>query len=267
MQIHTVGEALCQWLAIHSVGRKPRSQEFNREIHGVVIEQWPGPLNASPASVTPQLVTTFAARVQRYCPSRWNAMVSAVRFLTPVGKVLKFRPLKSKERPLYTQEQFTKLLAEVDTRPRSHAGLVVRFLSRTGLRINEARQLLLSDVLTDRFLLRGSTTKNGKPRVVPFIDDVALIVERLKAIGDGERVLPQASCKRALATACERAGLPRLTHHDIRHLFTTRCIECGVDLPTIARWLGWADDGVELFRRYFHLLDEHSRRMAARVRI
>jgi hypothetical protein len=31
-------------------------------------------------------------------------------------------------------------------------------------------------------------------------------------------------------------GLSKLTHHDLRHLFATRCIESGVDIPTVARW-------------------------------
>jgi integrase len=61
--------------------------------------------------------------------------------------------------------------------------------------------------------------------------------------------------------------LNRISHHDFRHLFATRCIESGVDLPTVARWLGHQDGGALLSRTYFHLVDEHSRRMAARVRI
>ena len=80
-------------------------------------------------------------------------------------------------------------------------------------------------------------------------------------------MLPQAECKRSLDAACERAGVPHLSHHDFRHLFATRCIQSGVDLPTVARWLGHRDGGALLAKIYFHLADEHSQAMAARVRI
>ena len=80
-------------------------------------------------------------------------------------------------------------------------------------------------------------------------------------------MLPQAECKRSLQQACKAAELPRLSHHDFRHLFATRCIQSGVDIPTVARWLGHSDGGALLQRTYFHLVDEHSRKMAERVTI
>jgi hypothetical protein len=33
-------------------------------------------------------------------------------------------------------------------------------------------------------------------------------------------------------------GMARITHHDLRHFFATVCIESGVDIPTVSRWLG-----------------------------
>jgi hypothetical protein len=47
----------------------------------------------------------------------------------------------------------------------------------------------------------------------------------------------------ALTRACKEIGIPKLTHHDLRQLFATRCIESGVDIPTVARWLGHKDGG------------------------
>jgi len=37
--------------------------------------------------------------------------------------------------------------------------------------------------------------------------------------------------------------MARITHHDLRHLFATTCIEAGVDIPTVSRWLGHQDGG------------------------
>lgn len=90
--------------------------------------------------------------------------------------------------------------------------------------------------------------------------------ERLRRITGGTgRVLPQSSIRTALKTACRRQGLRSLSCHDFRRLFATRCIECGVDIPTAARWLGHQDGGALLGRVYFALMDPHSRAMAGRV--
>jgi integrase len=60
-------------------------------------------------------------------------------------------------------------------------------------------------------------------------------------------------------------GMERITHHDLRHLFATRCIESGVDIPTVSRWLGHRDGGALAMRTYGHLRDQHSTEMAQRV--
>jgi integrase len=66
-------------------------------------------------------------------------------------------------------------------------------------------------------------------------------------------------------SAAKRVGMKRITHHDLRHLFATRCIESGVDIPTVSRWLGHKDGGALAMRVYGHLRDQHSVTMAQRV--
>ena len=56
-----------------------------------------------------------------------------------------------------------------------------------------------------------------------------------------------------------------ITHHDLRHLFATRCIESGVDIPTVSRWLGHKDGGALAMKVYGHLRDQHSVEMAQKV--
>jgi integrase len=61
-------------------------------------------------------------------------------------------------------------------------------------------------------------------------------------------------------------GIKRLSHHDLRHLFATICIESGVDIPTVAKWLGHKDGGVLALKTYGHLRNEHSQAMAKKVK-
>jgi integrase len=61
-------------------------------------------------------------------------------------------------------------------------------------------------------------------------------------------------------------NIHRITHHDLRHLFATRCIESGVDNPTVSRWIGHCDGGALAMKTYGHLRREHSAAMALKVR-
>lgn len=262
-----MGTVLARWLAIHSLGRKPRSVEFNVEIHRRIVEQWAGALNAPAENVSVSQVMTCAGRLSHYCPARWNAIVGALKCLAPAAAgELRRRPLRAKERPTVSAADFGRLLEELGKARRSRGALVVRFLALTGLRINEARQVEWGHVLGDCICIPPTVTKNGRPRVVPFLPGIRELLEQLRLVSPGAgRVLPQKACKTALLSACRRTGLPALAHHDFRHLFATRCIESGVDVPTVARWLGHSDGGALLAKRYFHLMDDHSRRMAAKV--
>jgi site-specific recombinase XerD len=49
------------------------------------------------------------------------------------------------------------------------------------------------------------------------------------------------------------------------HLFATPCIENGVDIPTVSRWLGHQDGGALCMKTYGHLRDEHSTNEAKKV--
>ena len=60
-------------------------------------------------------------------------------------------------------------------------------------------------------------------------------------------------------------AIPRITHHDLRHLFATVGIEAGIDIPTVSRWLGHKDGGALAMKTYVHLRREHSVAQALKV--
>jgi integrase len=73
-------------------------------------------------------------------------------------------------------------------------------------------------------------------------------------------------CQSAIDTACKKLGVARITRHDLRHLFATRCIESRVDIPTVSRWPGHKNGGALAMKVYGHLRDSHSTAMAQKVR-
>jgi len=113
-------------------------------------------------------------------------------------------------------------------------------------------------------------TKGGEGwRRVPMIPDARAIFERLRAERSHEsldgKVFQVSECQKALDRALKKIGAHRIVHHDLRHLFATRCIESGVDIPTVSRWLGHKDGGALLMKTYGHLRREHSQAQAAKV--
>jgi integrase len=102
-----------------------------------------------------------------------------------------------------------------------------------------------------------------------MISEMRQLLERLKqAAGMTDpdtKVMKVRECQLAMNTATAKLGLPHLTHHDLRHLFATRCIESGVDIPTVSRWLGHKDGGALAMKVYGHLRDQHSAAMASKV--
>jgi len=212
-------------------------------------------------------VLAFAQDVDFYSPSMWNGLVSALKSFTAHGGLLKRRAMRSRALVPPGQSQFLVLLDECDASERSKAGLVVRFLALTGMRISEARGLKWQHFKADCIELPPELTKNGKPRSIPLLAGLSDVLSSLKVLGEGQHVLPRQNPRKALENACARAGLQKLSPHCFRHFFATRCIESGVDVPTVARWLGHQDGGALLAKTYFHLLNDHSRHMAAKVLI
>jgi integrase len=147
-------------------------------------------------------------------------------------------------------------------------------LAYTGCRKGEAAQITWQDVDFDagEIDVRGdpeTATKNWTVRRVPLIPDARALFKRMRSERADEplnaRVFRVGECQKALDRACKNVGAERITHHDLRHLFATRCIESNVDIPTVSRWLGHKDGGALAMKTYGHLRREHSIAQAQRV--
>lgn len=155
---------------------------------------------------------------------------------------------------------------------------LVRFMAYSGARQAEAGKAVIGDDRGTYLILHGTKTKTSRDRSLPM--NAALrglldrIMERRKeearwmnepTPGPGEPLLKVREGQKSLDRACRALKLPRLTHHDFRHLFATRCLECGVDPKTVADWLGHADGGVLVLKTYGHVRPEHAAAAAAKV--
>ena len=197
------------------------------------------------------------------------------------------RGLKAPDRPRKPKLPESSTLEAVFTEIESvggrgvEAAIFCRFLAYTGCRRGEAARVRWNDVDTARGIIRVAGTKTeAAEREVPIIPAAKTLLERIEerrkasatiAI-DGEPYVDPASAvlavkeaQKSLTRACEKVGCPRLTHHDLRDAFATACVEAGVDVPTVAAWLGHADGGALLMKTYAHHRRAHSVTQAAKV--
>lgn len=145
---------------------------------------------------------------------------------------------------------------------------VTEFASLTGLRWGELAALRVSDVVdtplpavvvsrskSDGYAVKA--TKSGKSRRVPLTDRAAEIAEAHIRGRDGAAplfpaprggVMSEANYKRAVLWD-ETSGGHRF--HDLRHTAATRWLQAGIDVKTVATWLGHSSAAVSL-RIYAH---------------
>ena len=269
---------------------KPRSKDYRKERIAALLRSWPGLEEMDVRKITKNDCLLWATDYgKKASPSNFNNTVGTLRMILDIAveagaryenpaRFIKKARLRGKELHLPDQDQFLRLaqnIAQVNKRYSKDCADLVRFLAFGGFRKGEAAQITWADCDFEKreIAVRGDPetgTKNWSVRRVPMIPDMQALLERLRAGRKdepaSERVMRVRECQVALTRACERLKIARITHHDLRHLFATLCIESGVDIPTVSRWLGHKDGGALAMRVYGHLRDQHSVNMAQRVR-
>jgi integrase len=268
---------------------KPRTKEYDGQRLVALLKSWPGLKEKLIRDVTKTDCLNWAMKYgSSASPSAFNHTQATLRALLEIGcevgarydnpgRFIKRASERSKQLVLPTPEQFERFVTEIENAgsgfSQSCADLV-RFLAFGGFRKSEAANITWGDVDVEKgeILVRGDAltgTKNWSVRRVPMIPDMKRLLERMRGERPeaqiGDRVMQVRECQKAMNRAANIVGMARITHHDLRHLFATRCIESGVDIPTVARWLGHKDGGALAMRVYGHLRDHHSVSMAQRV--
>jgi integrase len=265
-----------------------------------LLKTWPELPTLDARRVTPKACKEWAAKALRIgtgfvapnaktvrtgmSPSAFNKCVEVLRalfeiakengaaYLNPAAEVDRAK-VGPKRFDLPTVGQFHAIvatIADAGARQSKDCADMVRVLAFSGARLQEAAALRWSSVDQTHNRITIPGTKSGSSyRTIPIFPPlIALLVELKKRRGPepGDApILRVRECKGALTSACKAVGIKRLTHHDLRHLFATRCIETGVDIPTLSRWLGHSDGGALAMRVYGHLTQEHSQKEATKV--
>jgi integrase len=287
----TFGEAA----AIHlqnlddSLNIKERTRDYWREVLAALLKSWPNLNDMEIRKITQTDCKKWAtAYAKEASATRYNNTLSILRHVLNVAieaGVLYSNPaatakrvkVRAKHISLPTTDKFNALVAEMragHSRDSQNCADLAQGFAFTGCRKGEASEIEWRDLDFDasELVVRGDTTtgtKNWEVRRVPLIPDARALFRRMRSERPDEplnaKVFRVSECQKSLDRACKKVGADRLTHHDLRHLFATRCIESGVDIPTVSRWLGHKDGGALAMKTYGHLRREHSVAQAQKV--
>ncbi|MDQ6912067.1 MAG: site-specific integrase [Verrucomicrobiota bacterium] len=272
-----------------NVSLKPRSKDYREMMISFIRRSWPALMETDVRKVTEGDCENWLMRYQRqYAPTVVNnsigtlravfdeAIRAGARFNNPVAKLSRVK-VRAKRLELPSRDQFLRFVEEIRTagaRQSKDCANLVRFLAYSGVRIGEARFVTWADANLGRRELhvRGdpeTATKNGETRYVPMIPELEQMLTELRKERSEEpgsaTIMRVFECQNSMTHAAEKIGMKRITHHDLRHLFATICIESGVDIPTVSRWLGHKDGGALCMKTYGHLRQDHSFAQAQRV--
>lgn len=272
-----------------SASLKPSSKRYRAMLVEFIRRSSPSLFAMDSRKTTERDCEDWLQRYQRkYSPSVVNNSIGTLRAIfdeairagsrySNPAVTLQPAKIRAIPRELPSRQQFGRLVDEIRSagaRQSADCANLVRFLAYSGLRIGEARYVTWGDVDFQRRVLRvrghpETGTKNGHTRFVPLIPVLEQLLTEIRTSRSLEQpataVMRVFECRLSLTHAAERIGIRRMTHHDLRHLFATVCIESGVDIPTVSRWLGHKDGGALCMRTYGHLRDDHSAAQAQRV--
>jgi integrase len=275
---------------------KEGAKVYRRKCIEALLKSWPELESTPVAKVSKDDCLNWAARIAAskpgkdgvwqapgYSPTVYNNTVGTLRMILDVAvekgarannpaRHIGKKRIVQRELVLPSPDQFTRFVDAVGSAgawcSRKCANFI-KFLAYGGFRKTEAAHVTWADCNFGDGQIRVRVTKNGKARSVPMIPDMKTLLEGIKADRlnpkESDPVIAVRECQKAMDNAAKKIGMKRITHHDLRHLFATRCIESGVDIPTVSRWLGHLDGGALAMKVYGHLRDQHSAKMAQQL--
>jgi len=203
------------------------------------------------------------------------------------------KPKKNFTPHIYTQKELDNIFEACDNLECNYIGrdslyivmpALVRFLFGTGVRIGEALDLKVNDINLAHNYLALRDTKNGKERLLPFSESLAMVLKQYLKHRDRVNPLKQKifffttargrKCNsqqiyKVFRKVLDDAGIPfKGGHygprvHDLRHTFAVKSlvnmIANGTDvycsLPVLSTYLG--HQSLEATNQYVRLTAEH----------
>lgn len=156
-----------------------------------------------------------------------------------------------RRRRILSVAEESRLLAECN----AHLKPVVIFGLETGLRYSELVALRWRALDLEGKTVLVEHAKSRKTRVVPLTARAITTIRALPRRGPDDSVFGYVNFLDSFIAAARRAGIPEVRPHAMRHSYATRCLEAGVDLVVLQRWLGHSS--LTQTQIYTHVMRRH----------
>jgi integrase len=187
---------------------------------------------------------------------------------------------KADEMPIWTQEQYERFSSEIQ---KSSVKLAFDILFYTGMRSGELLALTPADILPtkridinknyakvkgEELFLIPKTSKSKRCISIPdfLYDDIQSYISKLYGIQSGDRIFyfTKSALDKEIGRVAEKAGLPPITVHGLRHSHASMLIEMGFSPLEIADRLGHESVKTTL-DTYSHLYPDKDNELAGRL--
>lgn len=195
---------------------------------------------------TVQLELSLVSAVFNVAKRDWSIPVE-----NPVTHIRKPKLPRSRERRLTVDEE-SRLLAAAQKSKATALSACIILAIETGMRRGEIVSLTWEDVDFETGVVTLHDTKNGDRRTVPLSEAAEAAIHSLpRSLHGGPLTSFHDSngLGAAFRRACERAGIPNLRFHDLRHEAASR-LAPKMPVATLAKVMGWRT--LQMAMRYYN---------------
>ncbi len=259
-------------------GAASETKRYKDQLVTAIIDEWPNP-EQSLRDITRKDCENWSEKFRdRFGYSRFNGGLQTLRaVLNDAGcdvvallKNIEFKPVRPKKAVIPSRADIHKIIAAMGKLVRKKSHLIAKLIVQSGMRSKEVKASRVEHIewSSNRLKILGAKGKGDEPKIryLPINPSLADTLREIVGERTSGLLFEPQSIQKSLTSACKTVGVPRISPHDLRDVFTTTCIESGVDFHTLAGWLGHSDGGALLMKTYAHLRDEHSQLMSKRVK-
>lgn len=207
------------------------------------------------------LYSVKAERMRQYVYQVLNEALERAKLLnmTQFNPIANIRPIKHRQRKgraLNSLER-AELLRKVQN---TNLRLLFEFYIWTGCRRSEALALTWNDIdLIEMKLYISGTKTEESERVIPISKPLYNIIKQIPRKGNRLFNYSADYVSKQFKKCCPRHKL-----HDLRHTFATICLEKGIALRVVQKWLGHTSIDTTA-KIYTHVMDEFQRQEASKL--
>jgi integrase len=155
--------------------------------------------------------------------------------------------------------QTKKLLREVNNSPNEHLKYIIPFLLLTGARKREVLDAQWNQFDFNQMFWTIPITKNGKKRILPITQPLEELLNQIPK--QSKYLFPSPKTKKPYVSifcswnsARNKAGLPEVRIHDLRHTYASALVNAKCSLYEVQMLLGHST--AKMTQRYAHLSNE-----------